>query len=185
MSIDEVWKDIKGYEGLYQVSNFGRVKSLERQMKLNLNKDKKMIKKEKILKPGKVGTRRNYLGVELVKNFKYKHKYIHRLVAETFIPNPNNYNEVNHKDENTLNNCVSNLEWCNTKYNVNYGQRTLKATKKLSKPIIQYDLEKKFIREWDSMRDASRNLNINIGTISRCCKGEFKKAGKYIWKYKK
>lgn len=182
---EERWRDIAGYEGMYQISNLGRVKSLERQMKLNLNKDKNMIKKEKILKPGKTGIKRNYLGVELLKNSKQKHKYIHRLVAETFIPNPNNYKEVNHKDENTLNNCASNLEWCDTKYNINYGQRTLKATKKLSKPIIQLDLENNLIKEWDSMRNASRNLNINISNISRCCKGEFKTAGGYIWKYKK
>ena len=180
----EIWKDIKGYEGLYQISNYGRVKSLERQTKLNLNKNINAIKKEKILKQGKFGTRRNYLGVILIKNFQKSYKSVHRLVAEAFIPNPNNYREVNHIDENTMNNKVSNLEWCNTKYNINYGQRTQKASKKLSKPILQFDLNNNFIKEWNSMRNASRELNINISTITRCCKGIFKTAGGYVWKYK-
>ena len=181
---EEIWKDIKDYEGLYQVSNLGRIKSLERLTKLNLDKNKNAIKKEKILKPGKTGRKRNYLTVLLLKDKKATSKLVHRLVAEAFIPNIKNYKEINHIDENTFNNNVNNLEWCNTKYNINYGKRTEKTIKKLSKIINQYDLQGNLIKEWSSIRDASRNLNINVGTISRCCKGEFKTAGGFNWKYK-
>ena len=105
----EEWRDIKGYEGKYQVSNLGRVKSL------NYNH----TKKEKILSdyPNTYG----YLYVNLYKNGKGKPFYIHKLVAQAFIDNPNNYREINHKDENKQNNRVENLEWCNRKYNCNYG----------------------------------------------------------------
>lgn len=106
----ETWKDIKGYEGLYQISNLGRVKN---------------IKKQKILNPLNIN---NYLKVVLSKKGKVQNKYIHRLVAETFIPNDNNYKEINHKDENSLNNCLSNLEWCNHKYNINYGTGNLRRS---------------------------------------------------------
>ena len=112
----EEWKDIKGYEGLYQVSNLGRVKSLGN------NKSKK----EKILdpKPNMYG----YKEVRLSKEGKRKPYKVHRLVAIYFIPNPNNYKEVNHKDEDKTNNHVSNLEWCDRKYNINYGTRNKKAS---------------------------------------------------------
>lgn len=102
----EVWKDIKGYEGLYQVSNLGNVKSLK-------------FNKEKILIPL---FDKNYLFIQLWKNGKYKRYKVHRLVAEAFIPNTNEYSCVNHKDENKQNNCVDNLEWCTNQYNIEYSQ---------------------------------------------------------------
>ena len=107
----EIWKDIKDFEGLYQVSNLGNV----RRIKFINNK----IEKEKItmLKPNK----NIYLQVMLCKNGKTKRKNVHRLVAETFIDNPNNYDCVNHKDENKHNNSINNLEWCTRIYNMNYG----------------------------------------------------------------
>ncbi len=108
----EIWKDIKGYEGLYQVSNLGNVKSL----KINKN-----------LSYRKSGRDRAYLTVSFRKDNASKSYYIHRLVAQTFIPNPENKPQVNHKDENTMNNCVDNLEWCTTRYNINYGTRSLKS----------------------------------------------------------
>ena len=153
-------------------------------MKSNLNKEKTIIKKEKILKPSKTGRERNYLNVILYKNSISNNKSVHRLVAEAFISNPNNLPEVNHKDENTFNNYVTNLEWCNTKYNINYGSRTQKAKSKVSKVVLQYNLKNELIEEWKSVRDASRKLNINTGSICRCCKGEFKTAGGFKWKYK-
>ena len=110
----EEWKDIKGYEGIYQISNKGRVKSLK-------------FNKENILIPAKHN--RGYLFINLCKNGKVKKYLIHRLVAEAFLPNPDNLPQVNHKDENKLNNNVENLEWCSNKYNVNYGSRNEKASK--------------------------------------------------------
>ena len=110
----EIWKDIKGYEGLYQVSNMGRIKSLKRKVK---NKNGYRIANEKIIKPVLTDTCK-YYAVGLHKNKKRKTLLVHRLVAINFIPNPNNYTEVNHKDENKQNNNVNNLEWCNHKYNM-------------------------------------------------------------------
>lgn len=116
MQEKEIWKDIQGYEGLYQVSNLGNVK----------NKIQPYLKQEKIYK--KFSNSNGYLFVGLRKDKKRKFKYIHRLVAEAFIPNPNNLPQINHKDENKQNNCVNNLEWCTNKYNQNYG--TIKERKK-------------------------------------------------------
>lgn len=189
---EEKWRDIAGYEGMYQISNLGRVKSLERQMKLNLNKDKNMIKKEKILKPGKTGIRHNYLGVELLKKSKQKHKYIHRLVAETFIPNPENKPQVNHIDGNKLNNCIKNLEFCSHKHNIqeawnlNLISRVRKKGKEHHRSIavIQYDKDGNYIREWECIRQVEKELGIWGQNISKCCKGKYKSCGGFIWKYK-
>ena len=170
--------------GLYQVSNLGRVKSLQRKTRLNINKEKDAIKKELILKQGKGGIKRNYFMVVLHKNCIPTNKMVHRLVAETFIDNPNNYKEVNHIDENTFNNCVSNLEWCNRKYNINYGTRTKRAKYRISKKVFQYDKNKNLINVWESIREASRKTKINVSNICRCCNGKLNSAGGYIWKYK-
>ena len=105
----EIWKDIKGYEGLYQISNKGRVKSL----------NYRRTGKEKILISSDDG--KGYLCVKLCKNNKIKNHKIHRLVAQAFLPNPDNLPEVNHQDTNTSNNCVENLEWCTHAYNMHYS----------------------------------------------------------------
>lgn len=110
----EIWKDIKGYKDKYQVSNLGNVKSL------NYNQ----THKEKLLKLFQ--NTNGYYQIDLWKNNKGKKCLVHRLVAETFIDNPNNYPIINHKDENPLNNCAENLEWCDAKYNCNYGTRNQK-----------------------------------------------------------
>ena len=115
----EIWKDIKNFEGLYQVSNLGRVKSLP---KYTYSRGYSQLRKEKLLKPCYVGKYRNYLAVRLNNNKQYK---IHRLVAKAFIPNPNNYPCVNHKDKNPSNNNVENLEWCTNQYNVKYSAKPL------------------------------------------------------------
>lgn len=117
----EIWRDIKGFEGLYQVSNLGRVKSLP---KYTYSRGYPQLRKEKILRPGYTGKNRCYATVVLNDGKGYK---VHRLVAQAFIPNPDNLPQVNHKDENPFNNCADNLEWCTNQYNVNYSARPLSA----------------------------------------------------------
>lgn len=177
----EIWKDIKNYEGLYQVSNLGNVKRI----KFINNKVQKQ--KEYLLKPLK----NVYLQVALSKNGKVKRKNIHRLVAEAFIPNSNNYNCVNHKDENKHNNNIDNLEWCTHKYNMNYGtiknkisQSHKKENYKKRKCVIQYDRDMNFIKEYNGICVAEKETKINRSLIIRCCKNKSKTAGNYIWKYK-
>lgn len=129
----------------------------------------------------------------LTKDNTRKHKKIHRLVAEAFIPNPENKPLINHKDENKANNCVENLEYCTHKYNVNYGTRNNRAGMKISKSLInnpkttkkvfQYDLNGIFIKEWISATEAQRQLGIKQPLIVRVCKGRRKSTGGFIWKY--
>lgn len=185
--LNEYWKDIKGYEGLYQVSNFGRIKS---------------IKTNTVLKP--FLSNKGYYQVSLCKNGIRKKFLVHRLVAIAFIPNPNNYKCVNHKNEITTDNFVyidddgyfvaelSNLEWCTHLYNMNYGhikekQRNAKLGKynnKISKPILQFDLDNNYIREWPSMAEIKRQLGYQQSAICQCCKFILKSAYGYLWKYK-
>ena len=165
---EEIWCPIKGFEGLYEVSDKGRVRSLK-------------FGKERILKPGR---NTGYLLVCLYKNGEKKWCKVHRLVAKTFIPNPDNLPEVNHKDEDKENNSVQNLEWCDQKYNINYGTRTQRQAEKCSKPVLQYTKDGEFVMEWKSMQDVQRNLNYSQGHISSCCTGKRKSAYGFIWKYK-
>ena len=163
--MDEIWHDIEGYEGLYQISNKGRVKSLK-------------WGKERILKPGITGS--GYLKVLLCKNGMIKHIKIHRLVANAFITNPENKPQVNHKDENKFNNSVNNLEWSTAKENNNFGTRNERASRK----ILQYSKSGEFIREWQSAAEVERVLGIDNSNITKCCKGKRKYAGSFIWRYK-
>lgn len=169
---NEIWKDIKDYENKYQISNYGRVKSL-----FNKSWDKK-TKRERILT---IKTTGNYPHIRLFKNNVGKNFLVHRLVAETFIPNPQKKSQVNHIDENKYNNCISNLEWCDSTYNINYGERTKKVKEKLSIKIGQYDLNNKLIKVWDTMNDAIRYYNNKH--ICDVCKNKRKTANGYIWKY--
>ena len=129
----EIWRDVNGYNGKYQVSNFGRVKSLAKRV---WNGQNWWIQPEKILKPQVC--RNGYLEVSLSDGHSNQKKHlIHRLVAAAFIPNPNNFPVVNHKDENRQNNNVENLEWCTTMYNTHYGNHLKKLTKIRRKPEFQ------------------------------------------------
>ena len=167
------------------VSNCGRIKSLDTYRK-GKNGSIRFCK-GKILKPGT--TKNGYLLVGLYKNGKVKFHLIHRLVAEAFIPNPNNLPEVNHKDENKLNNNAENLEWCDRLYNARYGTGIERQKKKQlndikkSKSVLQYDLEGNFIKEWKSTRECGRN-GFNQGNVAACCRGELKKYKDFIWRYK-
>ena len=195
--MDEIWKDIKGYEGLYQVSNLGRVRSLGSD---NWHKGR-------ILKPHLDG-RGHYLEVGLHKDHKSKTTNIHRLVAEAFIPNPNNLPQVNHKDECKTNNMVDNLEWCDAHYNINYGNAKkriiesryrnndindivskIKETKRKNKsfsceiPVNQFTWEGVFVARYDSATEAQRITGVQRKDIGACCKKMIKRAGKFIWSY--
>ena len=187
--VKEVWKDIKNYEGHYQVSNYGRIKSVDKLVNSGLKNNKKVLKKGKILKLFKMSN--GYLVVGLCNGETQKSKSVHRLVAEAFIPNLNNYKNINHKDENKENNNVSNLEWCDNLYNNIYGTWLDRIAKKLinnpkiSKKVNQYDKQGNFIKQWSSTMEAQRNTGINNTHISACClnKKNYKTAGGYVWKY--
>lgn len=180
--MNEVWKDIVGYEGYYQVSNLGRVKSFG-----NTKIPNKYTGKERLLKSVKHTT--DYLQITLFKNGKGKQFSVHRLVALTFLDNPNNYPCVNHKDENKQNNCVDNLEWCTYKYNNDYGSRKLKVSlsyknnQKNSTPIKCIDLKTNEIKFYPSMAETERQLNLKKSAVrgSICNKGNKPYKNRYIF----
>lgn len=163
-----LWKDVPDYEGYYEVSNTGLIRS------------KNGIRKPQVSWDG-------YLYVKLCKKGQCRKVKIHRLVALAFIPNPNNLPEINHKDENPANNHVENLEWCDRTYNNNYGTRNARAAigigKANSKRIKQFDIKRKYIQTFDSVKQASEILNIDKSSISRCACGLRLSAGGYVWKY--
>ena len=169
----EEWRDIKGYEGKYMVSNLGRVKSL----------NYRRTGKEKILKAYPNKDDYGYLKVKLCKDGKVRYPLVHVLVATAFLENPDNLPEVNHKDENSKNNCVENLEYCSRSYNVNYGTRNKKVAEKISKPVFSVDKESGLIMWWQSAREAERCTGIAQSHITACCKGKRKSAGGHIWFY--
>ena len=181
--MEEVWKDIAGYEGLYQVSNFGRVKSLDREKS---NGTGVYILKGKIKTANE---RRGYLGTQLYKNHKLKNVYVHRLVAEAFIPNTDGQETINHINGNKLDNRVENLEWVSNAENVKHAFQTgLNGTEHMrnhkgSIPVAQYDKNMVLIGTYPSMMEAERQTHITNRSIALCCKGELHHAGGYIWKY--
>lgn len=130
--MQETWRDVPGYEGLYQVSNQGNVRSVDR---LVIDTNRKRLYKGKQLNP--ILDRKGYKFVILSRQGRLKNMKVHRLVAMAFIPNPENYPEINHKDENKVNNFVENLEWCTTQYNTSYGTRAARmvATKRAKRTI--------------------------------------------------
>ena len=160
----EAWKDIKGFEN-YQISTNGRVWS----------KIKKKYLKGFIDKDG-------YKIVDLRKNKKTFKKRINRLVAESFLENPDNLPQVNHKDEVKTNNKVENLEWCTVEYNLNYGTRNEKAAKALAKQVYQYTLNGELIKIWPSTKEVGRNGFKQSG-VWQACNGKIKTYKGYLWNY--
>lgn len=181
MNNTEIWKDIEGYEGLYQVSNLGRVKSLPKQH------GRRYWNNEFILKQNK--SNNGYVCVILQKNkIKYR-KSIHRLVASAFIPNFENKPQINHKDGNKLNNCIDNLEWVTASENQIHSRKNgLQVSVSgenhhSSKIINQYDLDGNFIKQWKCIRKVCELFNISPNCMYRCLINKRKEAGGYIWRY--
>lgn len=177
---NEIWLPICGYEN-YQVSNMGRIKSL--------GNDK--TRKDRILR--QVKNNKGYLYLNLCKEGKCKNFTVHRLVANAFLDNPSNLKCVNHKDENPLNNCVDNLEWCTYKYNNIYGSRLKKVSEKQrndpnkSKQVYQYDKNGTLVAIYPSAAECQRN-GYSAGNVSQCCRNCFNREGNnvyknYIWSY--
>lgn len=174
--MEEIWKDIEGFEGLYQVSSFGRVKSFDSIDKLD------RIRKGRVLKG--IKDVKGYLLVNLYKNNIVYTKKIHRLVAEAFIPNSENKPQVNHIDEDKTNNMISNLEWSTSKENINHGTRTDRMAKTQSIPIIATNLKTGKSTEFYGVSECARQLDLNRGNITSVLKGKRRQTGGYTFKYK-
>lgn len=160
----EIWKDIYGYEGYYQVSTYGRVRtSVGKNLKPCVN--------------------RNHACVYLYRDGERQKKWVHRLVAEAFIHNVNLGTIVNHIDENGLNNRVENLEWCTPQYNTNYGTCIRRRSEKCKKNVKQISLDGKYIKLWNGIADAANRLGIDRSSITKAAKGKRKSAGGFLWRY--
>ena len=175
--MEEIWKDIKDYEGLYQVSNLGRVKSLE---KVIVQKNRTFVKKEKILKSNM--NQYGYLYVNLYHYKKGKGNLIHRLVGNAFIPNPNNKPTINHINGIKTDNRVENLEWATyLENNIHANENHLRDFSSRSFKVVQIK-NGKVIAHFNSIREAERKTKINNSTIYYVLKGIYKQAGGYEWK---
>lgn len=161
----EIWKPIAGYEGIYEVSSFGRIRSVVNGLLLTSDEA------------------RGYLRVTLFRNGVRNRQPVHRLVAQAFIPNPCDKPSINHKDEDKSNNRVDNLEWCTPKENCNHGNRNKKISRRISKPVKQLSKTGDLLAVWNSMTIASEVLGISLSEISVCTREHHKSAGGYKWRY--
>jgi hypothetical protein len=177
----EVWKDIEGFEGLYQISNYGRVRSVDRYI---IHKGKtstwKQFKKGKIINP--VLDDKGYYIVRLKKDKKY-HKKVHRLVAEHFLPRVEGKDYVNHKDGNKLNNHVDNLEWCTFLENIQHAYSMGLNTSNKPRRVQMLDLDGNVIREFYSLHEAAREVGAEPTNIAKVCRGKRKTHMGYRWRY--
>ena len=173
--MSEEWRDVAGYEGLYQVSDQGRVKSLARTDSWG------RTVKERILKPNVVGG--GYLGVVLYAGGKTRMFFVHRLVCQAFHENPDNKPQVNHINEDKTDNRACNLEWCTCKQNINHGTAKDRSAKNRSKSVGQYTLDGELVKFWASTMEVERQAGFNHGNISKVANGKHKQAYGFIWKY--
>lgn len=178
--MNEFWKPVKGFEGLYEVSNTSKVKRIKR-IAIGggyLGKSNKVIE-EKIMKPYLCPN--GYYGIILVKNGEKIHKSLHRLIAEAFIPNPYNLPTVDHIDRNRINNSIENLRWVDMDEQ-NNNRDLSNMIDKSSTPIMQLTLDGEYIRTFKSIASV-KEMGFTPSLVCRCCKGERKKHKGYIWKY--
>lgn len=180
----EIWKDVVGYEGYYQISSFGKVKRVSR-----IGCFGNLIKEHPIA----VYEGERYMLVTLNKLGKKRPNLLHRVIAQAFIPNPDNLPEVNHKDGNRLNNSIENLEWCTSSENQLHaykiglqinpwiGKKGIKHP--CSKPVVKLSIDGKEIERFDSVRDAARSVKADESYLSHCCRNKNRKAGGFKWKY--
>jgi len=181
----EIWKDIEDYKGLYQVSNYGRIKCLERIVPCSNQFGTYSTRKIKayILSPYRRNAKRNdnHLVVCLYKNNIKKLHFVHRLVAQAFIKNTNNYPFINHLDGNPLNNYVDNLEWCTVQMNTKHAYKIGLAKPSNTKQVNQYTLDGTFIKTWNTIKEAEKTLKLYH--ISDCCHNKRNRAGNFLWKF--
>lgn len=178
--MEEIWKPIKETDGIYEISNYGNIRSIDRYVKTCGNGLR--LAAGKAYKPIKCTN--GYLELQAYIKGKRKIFMVHRLVAQYFIPNPNNYPEVNHKDENPQNNHADNLEWCTPKYNCNYGTRNQRCMEKvIKKPVRQLSLNGEVVEVFPAIKDAMRKTGIDGSQIIRVCKGKNQTAGGFKWEY--
>ena len=177
--MEEIWKPVVGYEGVYEVSNMGRVKSLERKVPKG---DGERTVKERILKLRT--DRYGYLTVGLYAGGKPKKFLVHRLVCQTFHENPDNKPQVNHINEDKTDNRACNLEWCTCKQNINHGTAKERSAKNRSKSVGQYTLDGELVKIWASTMEVERQAGFNHGNICNTVRGKYKQAYGFIWKYK-
>lgn len=180
----EEWREVVGYEERYIVSNIGRIASLSAPYLCGY---RTCYRKQQLINPRKTG---NYYSVVLSDGQRHRKSFvIHRIVATAFIPNPNNYPFINHKDENPANNETDNLEWCTQSYNCNYGghnermAKTIHETAYQRRNVVQLSSECLFINQYDSIEIASQSTGINRTSISMCCRKLRSHGGNYKWMY--
>ena len=185
--LNEEWKPIKGYENLYEISNYGRVRSLDKYVK---SKNGSMqFRKGKLIIPHIPNKKAPYYQIQLWKNGAYKYFYIHQLVYIAFVGQIPEGMQVNHLNENGLDNRLENLNLMTPKENSNWGTRNerrankQKNRKDLSRPVLQLTLDSNLVKEYPSIMQAYRETGLNNSSICKCCNGKQKTAGGYIWKY--
>jgi hypothetical protein len=174
--MEEIWKDIEGYEGFYQVSNLGRVRSVERRLNDGRIYGGRILCQKQV--------KNGYMQVHVSKGNTGKYLSVHRLVAKAFVQGYFDGAEVNHRDEDKTNNRADNLEWCSPSYNTQYGNSNTTMVEQRRLEVVMMSEDGSTIREFPSLREAARSSGVSAAHICQVCKGERNKAGGYRWKYK-